>query len=657
MDEHHTHPDREVDELDQSARAIANQRSRAREFAAAQRQELDRLDAEITGQLDHIREELRREHTGAADRRAELAEQADLVRRQTEEVAAKSAELAALESELDARRRHLDEAHEQAQREQESRLRECDAQREEIDARSRELDARGNDLQQRVDAHEQQCAAREAEIEQQRLHLETVEAKLHHEHRALEVRQQEHLADVEETARLRKRTEDRLAALEHDRVELEAERARTKAQRERIAREFKEQRDAQIQEIERRRQEMETLAQGERSDLEQALSTAQHERQQLDAQLAAQSERLAAEAAARETALEELAKAHKDLERLAREGAEQREQRDGDAARLAAALARIEELEAEHATLMECSQEVQDRLTAASETAARVGDLESKCEAQAAELTQMRDREAKNAATLPQQAEAALREREALVARLADAETRLAESERKLLEMQAAPQNSAELADLKRRHEMLIEDLRELKRRNLELEKKKTVSGSPAGSPHGVGMDWEAQKSRMLAALEADDDKDDETRRDERLRIEEAIRATDAALAEKNTEIEELQRLLAHQSDNLGSVAVGAAAFGEMLDKDAIVCQERERLKQLQSEWEDKLRQAEVELSVQRAQIARARVELDERQRTIDSDATSRADERDSQTSDAKGKKPPRGRWLSRLGLKDDGEA
>ena len=656
MDEHHTHPDLGVDDQDPSARAIADKRSRVREFALAQRQELDRLDAEITGQLDRIREELRRDHTGVASHRDELAEQADLVRRQTEELRAKSEELAASESRLDARFRQVDEAEEQAQREWASRAQQFDAQRENLDAKALALNARERELREREDAQEQQFAARETEIEQQRLHLETVEAKLHHEHRAQEVQKQEHLADVEETARVRKRADDRLASLEQDRAELEAERVRTKSQRDRIARELKEQRDAQCQEIERRREEMETLARGERSDLEQVLSTAQHERAQLEAQLSAQGARLAAEAAARESAQDELVKARKDLERLAREGLELQEERVGVAARLAAAQSRVEELEAEHASLIECTKEAKDRLDAAGETAARVRGLEAKCETLAAELAQAHQREAQAAARLPQQAEETLRERDKLVARLSSAETRAAEAERRLLKAQSAPADSTELADMKRRHEMLMDDLRELKKRNLELEKKAS-GAAKSGGPLGGAMDWEAQKSRMLAALEADDGQEDEARRDERLKIEEVIRATEAALEEKNTEIEELQRLLAHQSDNLGSLAVGAVAFGDMLDKDAIVCQERERLKQLQGEWEDKLRQAEVELSVQRAQIARARAELDERQRTIDADATSRGGERDGGAEDAKGKKAPRGRWLSRLGLKEDGEA
>jgi hypothetical protein len=193
-----------------------------------------------------------------------------------------------------------------------------------------------------------------------------------------------------------------------------------------------------------------------------------------------------------------------------------------------------------------------------------------------------------------------------------------------------------------------------MKKRNQDLEKKLGAQGAHG---HAAGaMDWEAQKSRMLAALEADDDGEDEVRRFERIKIEDAVRATDEAIAEKSKEIEELQRLLAQQSDNLGSVAVGAAAFGEMLDKDEIVRQERERLKTLQTEWEEKLRQAEIELSVQRAQIARARVELDERQRTLEEVASQRGGEREATAAEPKGKKPQRGRWLSRLGLKDDGE-
>ena len=57
----------------------------------------------------------------------------------------------------------------------------------------------------------------------------------------------------------------------------------------------------------------------------------------------------------------------------------------------------------------------------------------------------------------------------------------------------------------------------------------------------------------------------------QRLEIEQVVRATDAVVAEKQREIEQLQALLTAQSSNLASVAVGAAALGRSLDQDAII--------------------------------------------------------------------------------------
>jgi hypothetical protein len=88
-----------------------------------------------------------------------------------------------------------------------------------------------------------------------------------------------------------------------------------------------------------------------------------------------------------------------------------------------------------------------------------------------------------------------------------------------------------------------------------------------------------------------------------------------------------------------------------MLSGDEIVRTERERLQQLQREWEEKLRQAEIDLSVQRAKIARDRAEIEERQRVWQQQQT---DHGPVGTDMAKSIKPQRGRWLTRLGLKED---
>jgi len=124
------------------------------------------------------------------------------------------------------------------------------------------------------------------------------------------------------------------------------------------------------------------------------------------------------------------------------------------------------------------------------------------------------------------------------------------------------------------------------------------------------------------------------------------LRATDQAIAAKDREIAELRQLLQDQSKNLGTVAVGAAALGQMLDNDAIIREERENLRKLQEEWREKLRQAEIEIAVERAKLARQRAELEERLREL-------PPKPESGGPSEKAEKPARGRWLARLGLAD----
>jgi hypothetical protein len=205
-----------------------------------------------------------------------------------------------------------------------------------------------------------------------------------------------------------------------------------------------------------------------------------------------------------------------------------------------------------------------------------------------------------------------------------------------------------------------MDDVREVKKKNAELEKRLASGGSPAPAATGGGdaMDWEAQKRRLLAALEANEDEsgeESEEDREERLKMREVVAKTDAVLASKEQEIAELKQLLDAQSNNIGEMAVGAQAIAEMLNQDEVVTAERERLVQLQKEWEEKLRQAEIDLSVQRAKIARERAEIEERHRQFQQQAEQSGDEHPA-ADGSKAKKPQRGRWLTRLGLKEQDE-
>ena len=122
-------------------------------------------------------------------------------------------------------------------------------------------------------------------------------------------------------------------------------------------------------------------------------------------------------------------------------------------------------------------------------------------------------------------------------------------------------------------------------------------------------------------------------------------------IAEKDCEIDELKQMLDNQSSSIGDVAVGAAAIADFLDQDELIIQERESLKQLQEEWQDKLRQAEIDVSVERAKLGRERMELQSQIQTIEQQRQSDESLSDDEKSDDR---KPGGRWRKRLGLKDD---
>jgi hypothetical protein len=241
-------------------------------------------------------------------------------------------------------------------------------------------------------------------------------------------------------------------------------------------------------------------------------------------------------------------------------------------------------------------------------------------------------------------------ERDTLNELLNDAQQQLRDQPVSIGGSAVSSDDAEELANLQGKYDLAMTDLRELRRRNAELETRIAQSVQATSGSSGA-MDWESQKKRMLAALEAEErtDRIDPVRADDRLTIEGTIQITDQMIADKDAEIAEFKRLLEEQSQNVGNMAVGAAAIGAMLESDDIVQQERERLVQLEAEMQDKLRQAEIEVSRERAKLARDRVEIDELRRQLDAERAKVAS-----PVDASGRKIPGGNWLARLGLKGE---
>jgi chromosome segregation ATPase len=255
--------------------------------------------------------------------------------------------------------------------------------------------------------------------------------------------------------------------------------------------------------------------------------------------------------------------------------------------------------------------------------------------------------------------DAARREAEELRARLALQDAELGGLRQELEGLRQGRQPDGQPGDpalqeehdnLQRRYQMALDDLKAERAQVAQLESRLAQAGTGNSSVLLAGSDWESQKRRLLASLEADfDDANDEQRR-ERVSIEQAIERTDAIIAAKNAELQKLQKLLEEQQANVGSMAVGAAAVAEILDKEEVIRQERHNLQALQDEWRDKLRQAEVEISVQRAKLARQQAELEERARQIE------AQSREAAIDDTNPARATRGRWLRRLGLKSGDE-
>jgi len=232
-------------------------------------------------------------------------------------------------------------------------------------------------------------------------------------------------------------------------------------------------------------------------------------------------------------------------------------------------------------------------------------------------------------------------------------EKKLATTEQQLADAGEHESDAQASEDQRRRFEMAVEELRDLKRVNAELEAKLASGSGIAVSTASTGLDWEAQKQRMLASLEADDiDEDDEDAVAERQSIEGTIHITDQIVNQKDAEIDKLKRQLEESTG--GAEASDPKAIAELLDSDEIIRQEREKLVQAQAEWRKKIGQAEIEISLERAKIGRERTVLEEKERLYQADQSSRSN---SDTPDAPPEKPPRGRWLSRLGLKDLNES
>jgi thiamine phosphate synthase YjbQ (UPF0047 family) len=210
-------------------------------------------------------------------------------------------------------------------------------------------------------------------------------------------------------------------------------------------------------------------------------------------------------------------------------------------------------------------------------------------------------------------------------------------------------------SDLRIQIEQLRSQLLEARHEAVELRMQSNELGSrlakfgPVPGQKSETLSWEQRKEALLQQLEAETHA--ETPCDPRkvLDIERILEQTTSEIERRDQEIADLRTLIEQQSIAQDGMSIGAAAVAEMIESDALIISERLRLKELRDDWEQKQRQAEIEMSLERAKLARERLEIQEKIQRYEENNSSQTEE-----ETPSGKTRTRGRWLARLGLRDE---
>lgn len=566
-----------------SAAALQELETRTRAALSARREHISRLESEITSQLDAVEESL------AAQRAADEAGsfQTDEARREIERLQAE-----------------LEQAHSNWETERSDQQADLAALREELTEREQ----RQVEQAAKLDELKQQLGAKELALAEQAAAIQRQEAELGNRDQAFESVRLQRDADQKLFAERESAWKSEQVTWDAERKDWDAEKSAWDAERslsEASLSSLKVERDGlvtQLAELEAQHQSTQTSLQSQLEDCEQELrhvrSTGEALRTEWDAaRLALETER----------------------DELKRSLAATQEELQSTDTWKAAAVER-DELQQKFALALEDVQRFRSR----------VADLEQELacrpavdQTESAELVALRA------------------ERDALADRVEELD--------RAPEIPVDADAQRQLADFQRRFELAVEDVRELKTKNAQLEAR-LAERKPASSAavDTTSMDWESQKRRLLASLDEENEEEiDEPRRKERTTIAATIEMTDAVVAEKDLEIKDLRDQLAANSGKEDNTHVASdAALNEIVDADEIVQQHRQRLAELEAQMDKTLRAAELELSVERARMARQKVELEELREELA--------HRESQVGDSPVTTGPKRRWLSKLGLSGD---
>lgn len=209
--------------------------------------------------------------------------------------------------------------------------------------------------------------------------------------------------------------------------------------------------------------------------------------------------------------------------------------------------------------------------------------------------------------------------------------------------------------------EELMAEVTDLREQNSDLASQlaqklatEATSVSRSGKRTNDQLSWEERKMLILQQLEGDGDvEESQLSEEEKLEVQGIIESTQREIARRDEQIEELREIIRMQSDARDGVAIGAVGLAGILDSDALVQEERSKLREIQQEWEAKLRQAEIDLSMERAKIARERSQLEKQLEELKLGHTPSSHPLHSDNSEHRARSKER-RWLNILGLGEE---
>jgi chromosome segregation ATPase len=221
----------------------------------------------------------------------------------------------------------------------------------------------------------------------------------------------------------------------------------------------------------------------------------------------------------------------------------------------------------------------------------------------------------------------------------------------------AEPDCQREDSQWKCKYEQAEAELDDLREQNSELATRiarlttDSLSGRAGrGTVNSELLSWEERKKLMLQQLEQEHESDPESEVVQQQRVDflELVATTQSEIQRRDREIEELREIVQLQSEARQGMAIGAAGVAQLLDSNDLINEERKKLQEIQQEWEAKLRQAEIDLSMERAKLARERAELE-----LELAQLKRSSAQMQTAGQSQSDKQQR-RWKNFLGLKEE---